>query len=476
MPRGQLAVAPSVQTLDLTEWVHLATERDHYVKIVYDGTLYPFGHRASLVKVTDEFLGSDTAPANSPVAYLRQHMYIVVREPQKTYQGAPYVNQGREMPLAAQITIKTVVTPDIDPIASGAVPGSSASFWVRVDNADLKFHLAAVNSPPPRSTSSPGLIFVPLPNKPERGAATVCRLGRASDVRHACAQHRLRRSDGGRHVVKDYGAEFRTQAVTRSRPISPSSTPPMRNFRGHPRARGAHRQASPDVSIHLYGGYLSGGLDVNAGVFAQANVPPPVTFTADKSGGFATPNMSVTALSARKGLVAGDPGDAAAGKINPSAFFGDISAKLFGVIPLQNLIPVVGGLADAGKNAPEIRTKYKPNQAHAQQAITTVNWSPSLAELPAESDQFIAAANPVRQQRGAQAAVYNNTQPERLAALKSDPRVDDELLDHAVRRDRPADSVHHLRFDHGSKTNVVAKLPSSTRSPSSVARLRAATR
>ena len=37
-----------VFTFDLSEWVHLATEaRDHYVKIVDEGFLYPFGHRAA---------------------------------------------------------------------------------------------------------------------------------------------------------------------------------------------------------------------------------------------------------------------------------------------------------------------------------------------------------------------------------------------------------------------------------------------
>ena len=48
------AVAPeNVVPLDLIEWDHLATQgRDHYVKIVYEGYLYPFGHRATLVKVT----------------------------------------------------------------------------------------------------------------------------------------------------------------------------------------------------------------------------------------------------------------------------------------------------------------------------------------------------------------------------------------------------------------------------------------
>ncbi|HKB91483.1 MAG TPA: hypothetical protein VKC60_13280, partial [Opitutaceae bacterium] len=40
------------ETLDLSEWVHHASQgRDHYVRIVYEGELWPFRHRAALVKV-----------------------------------------------------------------------------------------------------------------------------------------------------------------------------------------------------------------------------------------------------------------------------------------------------------------------------------------------------------------------------------------------------------------------------------------
>ena len=460
---GQRAVAPTIQQLDLTEWVHLATEgRDHYVKIVYDGTLYPFGHRASLVKVTErKFLGSDAAPSTSPVAYLRQHMYIVVREPQKTYQSAPYVNQGREMPLAAQITIKTVVTPDIDPITSGAVPGSSASFWVRVDSADFKFHLAGVDLAASTIDFITGLIFVPTS---ETTLNAVRQQYAASGARRTCAMHarNLAYADptAGDTSLKTMALNFDTQTVNAIPPYVPKldaadaatvSVPALEALTG----------GSPEVSIHLFAGYLTGGLDGNAGVFAEANVPPPVAFTADKSGGFATPNMSVTALSARKGLVAGDPADAAAGKINPAAFFGDVSAKLFGVIPLQNLIPSVGGFADAGKNAPEIRTKYKPNQAHPQQAITTVNWSPSLQDYPLNT----TSSSPLQIQFDSNAALkLQATLTRNLNGSPPSSQIHGSMTNFLITLFGVIGlRIQSITFDstNGSKTNVVAKLPSS---------------
>lgn len=72
------------EQLDLSEWTHVATQgRDHYVRIVYEGALWPFGHRAALIKVTERKFRQNT---NGVVgAYMMQRMYIVVREPEKRY-------------------------------------------------------------------------------------------------------------------------------------------------------------------------------------------------------------------------------------------------------------------------------------------------------------------------------------------------------------------------------------------------------
>ncbi len=77
-------------SLSLSEWVHNATlGRDHYVRIVYEGHLWPFGHRAALIKVTERKIrdvkGADGL--NHPIAYLVQHMFIVVRQPLRDYTG-----------------------------------------------------------------------------------------------------------------------------------------------------------------------------------------------------------------------------------------------------------------------------------------------------------------------------------------------------------------------------------------------------
>ncbi len=76
--------------IDLQQWRHLASlGRDHYVRVVYAGWLCPFGHAASLIKVTErrfQPLGSDVRQQR--VASLRQRFFVVVRQPVRTYSAA----------------------------------------------------------------------------------------------------------------------------------------------------------------------------------------------------------------------------------------------------------------------------------------------------------------------------------------------------------------------------------------------------
>ena len=53
--------------LSVEEWRHRATlGRDHYVRVVYAGFLFPFGHRASVVKITERQFHGETGPATPP--------------------------------------------------------------------------------------------------------------------------------------------------------------------------------------------------------------------------------------------------------------------------------------------------------------------------------------------------------------------------------------------------------------------------
>ena len=69
--RSRPGIPITGEQLDLSEWVHIAAQgRDHYVRIVYEGHLYPFGHRAALIKITERKFGDTAVPegGTTPVA------------------------------------------------------------------------------------------------------------------------------------------------------------------------------------------------------------------------------------------------------------------------------------------------------------------------------------------------------------------------------------------------------------------------
>jgi hypothetical protein len=103
------------KTFDLEEWKHLATlGRDHYVKVVTKGFLFPFGHHVVQVKVTErhfEQVGSQV------VATSREVIYLVVKQTVKSYDPAQtfgVANDSRDLPFRS-IELKTLRTPDLDP-------------------------------------------------------------------------------------------------------------------------------------------------------------------------------------------------------------------------------------------------------------------------------------------------------------------------------------------------------------------------
>lgn len=383
----------AVAELDLSEWDHVATQgRDHLVRIVAEGYLFPFGHRASLITVTErKFLaphGQSGNPADSPVAYLRQRMYIVVREPEKSYAGEPYTHQGREMPLAPLVRITTRVTPDLEEPPAGAT-----SFWINVaPGQPFQFHVTARDLAGQEVNFLAPLIFVSLS---ETSLDAIPGTYAADNTVRRCAARgeKLAYADpsAGDTVLKTNALYFTAQ-VTQHQPPYPVAPfiPLLDRAEVTVPSLTALTGRQDAVLIKLYDQYLQTALDPNAGVFAEIDGPPqPVGFSASKAGGFAQPNIGLTALSARKGLVAGDPGDAAEGAIAPSAYFGPADAKLFGTVPLGDLIPIDAFTKRAGaaQNAPEIRVKGTPSQSHPAKLVTTISWKPQLQDFHGASLQ-----------------------------------------------------------------------------------------
>ncbi|MGA7409601.1 MAG: hypothetical protein WBW33_03890 [Bryobacteraceae bacterium] len=385
--------------LDLTEWDHIATEgRDQYVKVVYEGYLYPFGHAATLVKVTErKFVPASDVPNGGPgspssvTAMLRQHMYIVVREQEKAYDKNAYSFQGRENPFYGLIRIDTKVTPDIDaPSAANSASPSQDSFRVTVGGANFQFHCTGQDLSGAHIDFLAPMIFVSVSeNNIAAVKATYVTggFGPISEVKGKKVTYAD--PNAGDTILKTTGLYFDTEIIGSfpfaTVPFIPTlsqaqvTVPSIEELLG----------VTTPVDIQFYQPYLQTGLDPNAGVFVDVSglsggTLPQISFSANKAGGFATPGFTITALSARKGMVAGSADDAAHGLIEPSIFFGGLSVepKLFGTIPLGDLIPVdqITHKAVSLKNAPEIRSKYVPNKKQPTQVVTTVKWSPELTD------------------------------------------------------------------------------------------------
>ncbi len=134
--------------LSVEQWRHeAAMGRDNYVRVVTAGYLFPFGHRASLVTITErKFTDCPQGGTHGMVAYLYQRMFVIVREPQKSYAH-------RSIPFRT-VTIKTQVTPDLyTPAEEGDAilpcPAYRTVFYPRIKSGegaeDFQFQLEATD-------------------------------------------------------------------------------------------------------------------------------------------------------------------------------------------------------------------------------------------------------------------------------------------------------------------------------------------
>ncbi|HKJ55126.1 MAG TPA: hypothetical protein VJ978_03995, partial [Nitriliruptoraceae bacterium] len=100
----------------LLAWDHVAPMgRDQFVRVVYPGYLYPFGHQTALVKITERKMKTLT----NSVAGLYQRMFLVIGERRRPFTR-------RDLPFG-QVDIRPLVSPVIDP--PGNTEGNSQANW-----------------------------------------------------------------------------------------------------------------------------------------------------------------------------------------------------------------------------------------------------------------------------------------------------------------------------------------------------------
>jgi hypothetical protein len=388
-----LVPKPKQEQLDLSEWIHVATQgRDHYVRIVYEGELWPYRNRAALIKVTERKFKEHNGLV---VAYLFQRMFIVVREPEKRFDEA-----DRGM-IFKRARLTTLVTPDIaDP---AVIAGTKRSFWVEVmtsatARARFKFHGVGSDIAGGDVDFTVPMMFVSI-SEDSAGRKTAAREYNASGNATQLAA-RGAAVPGQKLVFAKRSAAApndNTQLVTRSLNFvmdAAGSAPSLLKADVNiPQVQELLGTDAP-TSIRYYKNFLQSNFDGATDVFAEVVkedfgkfLPDDpfaglvaetlgVNFSSDQAGGFATPNLGVSTLSRGLGPLAGKVEDAVLDSFDPATFFKKGLAQLFGTFDLVDLLPK----GTLGKNAPKLQTTSK-DITGGKLLIATLDWEPEVKNL-----------------------------------------------------------------------------------------------
>ncbi len=400
---------PEQYQLDLSEWVHKATlGRDHYVKIVYEGELWPFRHRAALIKVTERKFKQKNGVV---AAYLIQRMYIVVREPVKTFADT---NRGNPF---KQVRLTTLVTPDIaDP---SIISGTNRSFWVEVMTSATTRDLFRFNGVGTDIEGNDIDFTIPLM------FVSISDVADSNNLQLVAGEYNASGNIVRRDLIipgqKVFFAEpdtdpskknDNTQLVTQTMNfiVDKAGNPP-RMLKADvlvPQIQELTGNNNP-TTIGYFKDYVNGGFDPETGVFAEivnldsSKYTPDdplagmiaktfgVTFSSDQAGGFATPNLGVSTLTRSLGPLAGKAADAVQNEFNPDEFFPktvtDI-AQIFGSFSLADLLPKSqnGNKSTIDKNAPKLKTRTEDIPG-GKLLIATLDWEPDVQNI----DLIIAA-------------------------------------------------------------------------------------
>jgi hypothetical protein len=382
---------------DLVDWKHIATEgRDQYTKLVYAGTLYPFGLRAHLITITERKVSD---PAGGPVAALLQRQFIIVMEPFHDYTADVYPSQGREMPLRT-LTVKTLVTPNLmDPVDfAHKVPGLTGHKSMKVvlkDGTPVPFHLVGTDVAGNSLDLTVGMYWIDdedrrlLSDHVIRGQVDAAYNADEAYARGDLAGQRMTYAPPptapapGTATTGD--TSLHTTAVRHTVTWTDPDVflPVLRNADVHIPAVEQLAGPSPTpTTIQLADAYLGSGLDDPAnnasGLFAQmANGTLPTSLPPKFAGGFINPSLAVTGLSAHLGPVAGTLSKLATGHFEAADFFGAVSdTKLFGAIGLGELIKDVFDLTQM----PQTVTRVDPPTGTPVQVTTTLSYAPQVLD------------------------------------------------------------------------------------------------
>ena len=393
--------------VDLTQWNHRAAmARDYYVRVVYAGYLFPFGHAASLIKVTERKF-EDRAGGQGRLAVLRQRFFIIVRQKTRLYQHPNQSFQGRDLPFA-RIDCLTTTTPDIAkptsdlesnpdlarevfwPLVAGPqMPGTTNDLQYRFVGFDHAGRAIPFTSPAmfiSINRNNPGKLAPIVTYYNGEAIATNVPHRRAPQFNGAVIQLAPQAGttgDGDTNVPTEQIAFVGATATNGGVASTGGDPTPAQFFPGTDSIRvrlpaiqrllGTNEPVEARISEAFKGADpAAGGPGFDAGanpgqvfldlIDAAPTIAPGAP--SDKGGGLVSPSILPKSLSRTLGAVGakvaadtvGEVTEFAKGNFDPKQFIPDM--KLLGVVPLSEILKIIVGL----DNAPKLVNQELPDK------------------------------------------------------------------------------------------------------------------
>ena len=387
--------------------------RDTYVRIVRKGYLFPWGHKASLVTVTEREFAEKSGSVG---AYLRQKTFIVVVEPTKNYDRNDSIkHEGRNLPFT-DVEILTHVTPDLDAPVAWAPPQQGSGhaelvfqptiggathpylFHMRGtdwngDPIDFRSPVLWVDDNIAYNDSSVAISGVNIPNLITKTLAN-WNAAPAQITLHgqsvSMAPPRPPDDDKGPAPTQlvlgsfSLGAERPNANGTSAHLINTSQPcffPNLVSADVHLSA--ASTLSGNDVTpttMAYHARYLNNTPAFSGnpgGIFlATTGTAHKIEFDSDKAGGALTPNLSINGYSREIGPASGQVDSLADGSFDPQEVFAGVDAKLLGGIKLQDILGLM--TFGDGANTQALQLTSTERTDGDPRTVTVLDWHPPI--------------------------------------------------------------------------------------------------
>ena len=408
---------PKKLMYNTTEWRQVTTMgRDHYVKVVALGYLFPFGHLAVRTTITERKFEQAGKRIG---AYNKQVVFITVLKPVVEYPTLGGDAVITNLPFR-RVECVTTVTPNLGKPESSAVPGTSAeAFWPMYGTSAYKFLFRGEDWDGKHSEFEMPVIFTMFSTAFDSTKLGKVRNEYASDANHERRKADFRgqkiayaeSSEPGDTSCETYGFYFdgNTMNFTNIAPIldqmkeedQPPFYPTLNNADvSLPHLRHLIGRNSK-VNISYSAGYKTGGFGAgqNKGeVWAKIKEPVSLQFggSPDKSCGVASPDMRIGGISRAFGPIGGAADKLASGGFDPKTFFGD--AKILGGIALSDILDEItdfGSLTNVGNQIPILKNVpiYDGDKSMPSAIESRLNWETSRISDDKVTETFLASAN-----------------------------------------------------------------------------------